>query len=187
MQKSRLHPGVALLSDYIYLFAGETVTCERYSLRTAQWSPIADYPLAGSRIATCVYREKVYTIAEYCKQVCVYCAAQGWLPIIDLKTPLKDSFHTGDSEFVSFSDYSACKWQISDKTAGNPCKAEGLMLLFHDWTRKGGHVNALACCLGAVQWDKRVFVLLDNFGSGDGNNLGVFDIYGHRVETIAVE
>jgi hypothetical protein len=130
----------------------------------------------------------VYTIAEQCKQICVYCAAQGWLPIIDLKIAFKGQFfHIGDSEFVSFSDYSACKWQISGKTAGNPCKAEGLMLLFHDWRRKGVHVNSLACSLGAVQWNKRVYVLLDNFGSGDGNNLGVFDIYGRRVETTPVE
>lgn len=177
------YPGVACLYDHIYVFSGQIKACEKYSLQQRRWSSIMSLNNAESQIPTCTHLNFVFLMPEKRNYMLSYDAFRNSYEQISLSFQYKGSFFCiGNSEFIGFNEYFAWKWRVNEDRAEIVCKADGVMLMFHDWRRTGGRVSAVAQSQTCVERDRRVYVLLSSFPQGGIDKVLAVDSVNRHIE-----
>lgn len=174
MREARLRPGVTCLSKHIYIFAGETDTCEELSLRTRHWTEIASLPYAVTRISTCTHLDKVYLApaSRYCLHV--FSTLENCFESFKINKPLSGRLLSFDDNELLFlqGDMEAYRIPLRGQHARVPSIAISISRSFSGWkylrpVPKGGLM-----CVGLIECLGNVYLLVQ---CGGMHSLATFE------------
>jgi len=188
MREARYHPGVAYMNGCVYVFAGKTITCERYTLRTQRWKQIAFLPGTSTGVHSLCYAGKIYLAASNSSQLHLYDPLHDHFQTIELhqlfQSPLDICII--DSAFVKLASGDIhAKLLLGDRPSGE-WLSESFLHLSADWRVLGVEPSVKTWWTVPVVWEGKVYVFADcsctAASLGANEYMAVFDASVGQVE-----